>query len=134
VDAVYEWRNVLGAVNNIFRDEQIQVDDSAGHKRQLGALTPAIERSVPVCDSKDVAAVHVLSTSERYGNDLTDGDTNSRSDVGAAQTVVTQQSAVLPSASSDGNSLASRIIDALLGVLSDSNPVRSSPRRSRKPG
>lgn len=101
-------------------------------RNQLRALAAANESSVCVCDLSDVSAVHDLSASERYGNDIRDGDTCPEVGVGG-RPVVTRQSAVLPSVGGDGESLGSGVVDALLGVLSASQSSPVNPPDQRQP-
>ncbi|EEY61259.1 uncharacterized protein PITG_01520 [Phytophthora infestans T30-4] len=79
-----------------------------------------------------LVAVHDLSASERYGNDIRDGDTCPEVGVGG-RPVVTRQSAVLPSVGGDGESLGSGVVDALLGVLSASQSSPVNPPDQRQP-
>ncbi|KAE8985496.1 hypothetical protein PF011_g20367 [Phytophthora fragariae] len=126
VDAVYEWLGVLGAVNNIFRDEQIWVDGSEGRRRQLNDLVAAIENSVDIANCVDVGAVQDLATSERYGNDISEGVERS-AESRAERPVVTQQSAILPDTRAGGDSLVPGMIDALLGALSQPESAGNGP-------
>ncbi|GMF54303.1 unnamed protein product [Phytophthora fragariaefolia] len=120
-DAIYKCLRVLGEANNIFRNEEIRIDDGDTRKRMLKQLQAHIEDNVHVADSDDVRAVHNLSTSERYGHDINEGCAEDNGDV------VIQQSAVLPSVHGDGNPAEHGIIDSLLATISKSREEENRP-------
>lgn len=131
VDDVYEWLSVLEKVNNIFREEEIHINDSLLRRNELAQLELAIEQNVHVEDSSDVRSIQELSISERFGRDIDEPGT----ETGEVNDLVVQPSAVMPAV--ENNPSAHGIVGVLLDTLplpQTENPAAgNTPARTESP-
>lgn len=135
VDEAYKWLSALAYVNDIFRAEEILVKDCSDRRRSLHAMGAAVEASVYVTNSSEMADIQEQASSERFGADLQSESSSEATSTGCASgvgvgdsqfdSVVIRNSAVLSCVYGADQGSSHDIIDAMLAGLSAS-PVSSA--------
>ncbi|ETL90312.1 hypothetical protein L917_10959 [Phytophthora nicotianae] len=113
VDSVYQWLNVLVNVNNVFKKEVIQIEDSPRQRELFSQLDAAIVRDVQVLDSVTSDSLDEVASAQ-FDEHVPEGE--------LTDTVFVRKSAVLPVEQSDP-AIAHDIIDAMASAVGSSHSV-----------
>ncbi|KAG1695179.1 hypothetical protein DVH05_020820 [Phytophthora capsici] len=111
---VYRWLTVLGSMNNIFKEEGIQIEDSPERRILLQELELMIQDGVQISDSAEAGALADMP-STLTGQDV-DGDAASEN-AGVVRDVIMSNLAVLPHVEQSDSAVVHEIIDALAGAV-----------------
>ncbi|OWZ05539.1 hypothetical protein PHMEG_00022357 [Phytophthora megakarya] len=121
VNDIYKWLSVLCRLNNIFREENIEIDTSDQRCAELQGLGDAISDGV-VCDSSH--AIHVLDAEIEQLQEIEACACEPERD--HASDIIVRNSAVLPSVvTTEGhqNVNSHGIIDAMLNIVDPESHV-----------
>ncbi|ETK74515.1 hypothetical protein L915_18714 [Phytophthora nicotianae] len=113
-ESIFSWLNVLKETHSFFRKECIVIDDSLSAKQRLADLQDSIEKGVIVSDAGALHAVDDAVNSERFGTDITTGE---------SPEVVIQQSTVLQPAMCHGDKVGSVVIDAMINAVGEQDDI-----------
>ncbi|KAG1711916.1 hypothetical protein DVH05_009157 [Phytophthora capsici] len=125
-DDVYKVLSVLAHVNNIFKEEDILIEDTSDRRRALHAMEEAIHANVSVIHNDAANSADEQATSERFSADIDDGRMSGDCDMGL-DSVNVRSSAVLPPVCTIGEGAAHEIIDKILETVMPRSDMPQRP-------
>ncbi|KAI9994685.1 hypothetical protein PInf_011512 [Phytophthora infestans] len=120
---VYKWLAVLSGINNVFREEGIQVVDTPKRRELLRVMASSVEACVHISESAVVSAI----------DEETEGNSGVRDESlsGVDDTVIVRSSAVLPNIEQSDPAVIHEVIDAMAATFGDTRPGQDNEAPAR---